>query len=766
RQCVELAERHDGLFAAAALGVSTTFWSQSTTANIRSLTGLFAALTLWAFVEWARDRSNRRALTRFALVLALGVVHHGSLAFIGLVWVIALAWTDRSLLRQPRRWVRPTLAALAPLIVLAYLPVRGAAGAFLAPDHLATWRGFWEHVLARGFEGDFFYFATLDALPDRLAILGNIAAFQFGRPLLALGGVAFAGLALRNRRLGAVLAAAVAVHALVSITYRAPQTVEYLLPAYVIAAVGAGAGLALLGEFARRKSQATIRTAYGVLVAATAVAVLSLALRNFRAYAALARDTSTRDFAAGMLAAAPPDAVVLANWHWATPMWYLQQMEGLRTDVEVVYVFPQGVSLADTWVARLHEFAPQQPTLVTSFYATEFGASGYGFAPAGPGWLVTSDAPTTLAVGLTPANLRFGDHWQLRGFRHDTIKAAPGDSFDVEVAWSTNGAPEDANFFVQLLGPDGLLYGQDETRRVYSGYKRDDVLHDRYRLTVAATAPPGEYQIIAGGYRPDGARFATPDGADYAVLGALRVTPAPNPPPTSHRVRFLGGALYGYDFDASPPGEYRLFLHWRLGAQPQEYTLWLRGSPMQVISLPAGDGYLTTTVDLPGAPSRRLDGVTSTSGDMRVVRGTGAPALLSPRLADPTATDRYAPFGGALVLVGAEQAQEPDGSVRVDLTWRAARPLTADDIVKVDLIGPDYAWRAQSDHVPAGGAIPTLKWIPGPAIRDRHRLDPPAGATATGARLELAVYDHFTGRVLSIGDPRLAQLGSTVLLFP
>ena len=95
------------------------------------------------------------------------------------------------------------------------------------------------------------------------------------------------------------------------------------------------------------------------------------------------------------------------------------------------------------------------------------------------------------------------------------------------------------------------------------------------------------------------------------------------------------------------------------------------------------------------------------------------------------------------------------------MEWLANEPITADLIVKVDLVGENYAWRDQSDSVPAGGAIPTLKWIPGIIIRDRHRLKM---LQSTPASFQLAVYDHFTQRNLPILDSRLAQLSSTVPL--
>ncbi len=57
--------------------------------------------------------------------------------------------------------------------------------------------------------------------------------------LMAVGALASFG---RERRFGLLLLAAVAVHSFVAITYRAPQTVEYLLPAWALMGVWAGLG--------------------------------------------------------------------------------------------------------------------------------------------------------------------------------------------------------------------------------------------------------------------------------------------------------------------------------------------------------------------------------------------------------------------------------------------------------------------------------------------------------------------------------------------
>jgi len=70
-----------GWIAAAVLGVSPTFWAQSTTANIRSLTALFTALQLAALVAYTRSK-NPRYLLGLAIALGLGITHHGSTALL------------------------------------------------------------------------------------------------------------------------------------------------------------------------------------------------------------------------------------------------------------------------------------------------------------------------------------------------------------------------------------------------------------------------------------------------------------------------------------------------------------------------------------------------------------------------------------------------------------------------------------------------------------------------------------------------------------
>jgi hypothetical protein len=642
-----------GLGAAAALGLSTTFWAQATTANIRMPAAFAVAWALERLVAYraavqagAAPRALARSLALFALAAGVGVSHHASVAFLMAVLGLYALWLRPAVLRRP--W--PLLVGLVPLAAWLYFPLR--AGAFGAPPRIATLDGFIEHVTARGFAGDLFFFANFAALPGRLRIFANILSFEFVWPVLLLMALGAAAACWRLRGLGWVLLAATAVHVFVSITYRAPQTVEYLLPAYVLMAAWVGLGLAEVAHWlARPRAPGWLPTA--AVGALAALLALAQGLVTLPSYQWLARDTSTRAYAAAVLGGAPAGALILSSWNWATPMWYLQQVEGQRPDVEVRYVSPSGNSLAQNWVDQITAALPARPVVVTQFFQPEYHALPVRFIPLGPAWLVSPTPLTQAPSGLSGAQA-FGD-WAFLGYRVDTVSAQ---GVVVTAAWQPAGAGGDVSLYVHLLDSSGQLASQLDVQHPAGSYAAGEVLLDRYELPLRPDAPAGQYRLTAGVYHTS-AGIALAE----AALGALTV--------------------------------------------PVQ--------PLQSLSVPAG-------------------------------------AL---------------PLGNAIWLTGytiRSASAHPGDVVQVDLDFLAARPITSDDTVSVAMVGPGYQWQVLSDGTPAGGAIPTLKWIAGSRIHDSHRLAIPPGAAPGTATLSLTLYDAFTQRIVPVLDRALAAQGQSVPL--
>ncbi len=94
-------------------------------------------------------------------------------------------------------------------------------------------------------------------------------------------------------------------------------------------------------------------------------------------------------------------------------------------------------------------------------------------------------------------------------------------------------APVDADYTVsvQLLGPDGQVYGQKDAVPVEgdaptSTWSPGEVLRAPYRLTVASDVPPGEYQLIVAMYMVEtGERLSVQGDGDAVTLGWLELTP-------------------------------------------------------------------------------------------------------------------------------------------------------------------------------------------------------------------------------------------------
>jgi hypothetical protein len=779
-----------GWAAAMTLGSATTFWATATKASIRPLTAFFTALCIYALVEHKGQISNRGSqiahhrLVPFAFSLSLGLTHEISLLFPAIVFVAYLLLTDPALIRQPRRWLKPAAAFALGLLVLTYLPIRDAAGAPLAPGNLTTLNGFLQHFLGLGFGGDMFALS----LVDRLVILPTLLQFQFSTVLLAavILGAALLGFSGRDRKLALLLAGSPLILIVVYLTYRAPQTVEYLIPAYVpmalLVAIPFGPVSNLQSRINESASQRTSNRGHLTFVihrlifAAVLIAGTVNLTSHLRSYVALSQSHDAREYAEAILLDAPEDAVVLSNWHWATPMWYMQQVEDVRPDVTVEYVFPEGYSLAQNWVDRIGGYIHERPVIVTNFYQQEYGQLPYRFEPFGQAFLVRAEPSFDLPQDLTPIDITLSSQVELLGYRLEGDETEPSRPIILTLAWSPLVTPTtDISLFAQLIGYDGLLWSATQDPRHPDGHLvAGEVVVERFVIHPMLHALPGDYGLKVGAYSPDG-RFTTAAGVDAVQLTTVQVNPATLRPVTDRPTftRFTGGpTLIGIDYDTSMPSPagMRVYLHWAgPGAEADVQLLDRSGSPIELTAqkhIPALEHgqYATTALDFFGAPAQieLLDGERPRRWNL--LFGGAAP------LPSHEPGERYVPLGDSLVLIGVDWPKTrhgPGEEITLALRFLSRRPLERDYIISTALYGINadgtWDWRADDDCVPALGAIPTLKWIYNSTVYDPHRLTVPADIITPGGDGYLVVYDHFTQAPLPSLDER-PLLGHTVPL--
>ncbi len=726
--------RPAGIAAAVALATATTFWSQATTANVRSLTGLLAALIILTLLQFQGavrrgDRANAdRRLILVALSMGFGVTHHVSLLFLVVVGLVFIVLVDPALLRSPRRWIKPILAASLGLLPLIYFPLRAAADVRGASADLATWPGFLEHVLATGFRGDLFYYLAPADLWQRLRIIGNILNFQFTLWVLIGTVVGFLLLTRRDRNAALLLGGAFLIFAFVAATYRAPQTVEYLIPGYVALTILLAPAVAWSAEEGERFGWAG--RSLGVLgIALVFVGVVMQFPDHLSASGREHEADSARDYAGRLLADAPAGSVILAHWHWATPLWYLQEVEGARPDVVVKYVFPEGEPYEATWTRRTREeIAAGNPTLTTWVPATA-PADLPVSEPVGEALLYPTEPRTSLPPGFVPADVVISDRIRIVGYSIEPPAdqaLSPGDESVLTLAWQAlDILSPDSSLFTHYIGPGEIVFGQDDRPATAA----DGITLTRFRVVPRPATPLGALTVYVG--------LTSARESAREALTAVEVAASPRAPYTRNRTeRVIAGApserLIGYDWDHTLPDRSRLYLHWR-ATSGDYHTEVVDDAAIDQLALPPYRGPWGVAVEAWQFPRGRDGG-------------------------------HYVPLGEGIVWTGETfngLSLVPDETVVIDQEFHSARPINRDYIVSVRLIGlePDgvhWAWWDLSDSVPAMGAIPTLKWVVDSFVRSPHRVTvaetAAPGQALTGA---LTLYDSFTNRPLAILDERM-----------
>ncbi len=729
-----------GLGAALLLGAAPTFWAQATTANIRMPTLLFVA---WGFLALAHYQARPvagethaatdPALLSLALAVGLGVGHHPSLVFVAIGWGVYLLLVDAALFWQPRRWWKAVpVAALSWLLPQLYIPIRGAMeNVPLAGEGLNTWQGFWFHILARGFAGDMFAFATSSDLALRLPLLNSLFGLQFPTWALIGAGLAWCWLVRRRWRLAVALLVSWIVHTFVTITYRAPQTVEYLMPAYIPLVLAFGLGLAAFWQWVTRRKSTALRLAACILPVALLVR-LPLHVDDFMT---LALDQSVRTRVAPLLAQAPSDALILADWRWATPMWVLQQTEGLGADVEVAYVYPvAGLDYEEVWRERV-ESAGDRPVYTTHAYDWP----EWERAPVGGGYRLFRRPLEALPEGLgyAPLDADLGPvrllGYRLRGDRR------PGSPLEVQLAWQAVGTQESApSLTVRLFDEYGnFLTNADQ-------FLGSDTALGEVRFTAVTLPLPlercyTEMTLRVGVYTVEEEGFNELGEAPLTSLASDCTFPL-LPTETVHPGVVLGRGpfLRGVDYDVRDEAV-TAYVHL---CGPGE-ALLIRGEEREV-----GVGRLwpgqCRTIAVPtllGEHGRPL---------LSFARPDGRQArLLAFPLPKAQPAERYVPFGNAMVLVGSEGRQR-GGTYVLNLHWRSVRPLTEDIAVSTRLLNADGGLLGVHDTQPALGAFPTLKWV----VRNTNVLDPHPFSSLDGepAQATVVVYERFRGTAIPISS--------------
>jgi hypothetical protein len=577
--------------AGLSLAFGELWWSQAVRGDKYTLNGLFLALVLVLFVRW-RARPTPSHLYWLAGVFGLSLTHHRSMLLVApalLVGLVLSRWRPRS----TGEVFRLALLVSCPLLLYAYVPWAGSRG--LPPgswpvDSLAA---FVEFLLDRGY--------TSALRPDaafqgRLLEEARVLVRSFGPLGAVLGVMGLVALLVRRRVDGVLLLVGfvpqvvLGASYLLESNYQLPRHWVFFLPGFLIWSVWIGIGFGAVVRSLHRKVAATRWSA----TARFAPAGLLLSMLLVQAGSAWARgaimlvraetgaetmDSWRQDLQRSPLAErfgrlafelAEPNSIIVCDWEQATVLWYFQQIEGRRQDVQIVYPIERlGETLDRTARSgRAVYISRALPGVETRSVTSSIGplvqVSGSGVALVGadgqadpdahlvrPAWL---DDPRTV-----PAHLFFEGGLGISGVLFHESALRPGSVLPVTIFWNTEQATdeererrEDFAVSVRLAGPDGVVLATHDERHPALGtsptgrWPRGQIVGDYHELPIGPRVRPGVYQLQVVPYRVEPRRplaaLMIPGSGDQALRPSVEgaaMTITIEPPVVRHPLDVL-----------------------------------------------------------------------------------------------------------------------------------------------------------------------------------------------------------------------------------
>jgi hypothetical protein len=771
--------------AALAFAFSATFWSQAVVAEVYTLHNLLVASILWLLLRaLARayvSESPARHWRITMLLLGLSFTNHLTTALLLPAVALALLWDhstwERKQVFQGRK--KPRFLVLVGFFLLGwsvylFIPLRWPA---LNNGEWMTLRDFVTYITGGQFHGALRLDGWLD--PVRWRIVARLLRDPFGWIGLGLAAAGVIGLAIRRRRALALTAVTFLAFVLYGLDYYVADISVFLLPAHLILALWIGVGAGFLVDLgAKLYSAVSDRHVHLALVILLSLLPLSRIWLNLPA---VDQSSNRGGYAWGQYVLELPlaeDGAILADVKKFAPLYYLQQVEGLRPDLDIVLLGNEQL-----YQAELRERLEAGQVVYLARYLPHL--SSFYLRSVGP---LVEVRNRGFAKDVVPAEplARFGQAIQL--LDADVIP------YHVTLDWRAE-SPVAGDFVVQLRLVDDAgraRWTSARTRPVADLYPTNAwpvgaVIPDYHELSLPPWLPPGSYSLEVGLFRPFGAGLEIDgESGGWLPLRTLQIEPPADPPPLpqSRRYSFSGGIwLTGCDASAETPASapFTVDLAWQPGklmtdqSVERDETVQLRwrddqGEIVHAVdsSLAAGMVRSRHTITAPQEPGAYTLQVGLAGRDAHC--GWLAPSRQSCPLMEVKVTpsqEGLANFGDRVLLREAELGKvEAQGGdvIPVTLTWRALRSMDEDYTVFVHLVGPDGKLHGQIDAWPVQGSYPTSQWASGEDVRDHYEVPLEKDAPRGRYRVQVGWYLLETMQRLPVLDAKGEAVGDSFVL--
>ena len=322
-------------FTGVLFGLTRSLWSQAVIAEVYALNALLLSAVVYMVLIWIEE-PRPRSLYILCGLFGLSLTHHPSTALFGPGIIMVLVGNRASRHHGALTLLAAALCFVAPLSLYLYLPLRYAADPpfnYVAQYFwidLRTAGGVLWMISGRMFGPSIFGVAFGEGLLNVLkAMLGYWRdLLGFGVLLIPMGAVQL----YRQKQLFLIfLTSSFAGVILFFSFYDVPDADTMFLPGLLALMPLVACGLQVFWEFVEG---ASIRIERLVMAALVAIALLVGIFTNWQ-YVDYSADYSVYQYAKETMDELSQDAFVVTFWTSATPLEYMQVVEGRRPDVEI-----------------------------------------------------------------------------------------------------------------------------------------------------------------------------------------------------------------------------------------------------------------------------------------------------------------------------------------------------------------------------------------------------------------------------------------------
>ena len=760
------------LLAAVVFGLTPTFWSQSINAEVYSLHALIvsAALLLmreivdwrlvisgqWSVVggHWPQITDHRPLISQpfyaavlLALVLGLGLANH--LTTVILLPPAALtfyfAWRAGRFREAPLSSVWSVVVIVGafcmPLLLYAYLPIRWEAvnGEAMGLERFADW------VIGGRFRGALQLSAWLTD-SARYEIVGRLMLDEWpaawGLLIIAIGLVFFF---FRQWRFALLLTITWMGYSFYALNYYVPDLAVFLIPAFLIMALFWAAGLVAIMALIARVIPAAGSHLVAPLRALVVLIAVSPAFLMTAGQTWPAVDSSQDDgrsvWGRSVLKLPiPTGAAILADSDKFPPLYYLQQAEGRRPDLDIV-VLPDEEAYRAELEARV---AAEQPVYLARFLPGLEGS--YHLRSLGPLTEVGVAPVTAPPVAEELPDVSFGAI-QLLDYQLAPMSSFAEGESAITLYWQASELlNEPLHVYTRWAGETfvGRVSGQHPAGNTYPtvAWQVGEVVSDFHVLpqplpleaeTVAlqvALGPPFtpaeelDWQTVATiDWQPSEPAGVTDQLrmqlGSLNLDGAVIVEPARGEAPTAVQLTGYAHTPESLLQAIAPAGSDPVNAAWQSvnpaiipgdpAQESDEHRLSWTG--LLDAELPAGSYDVLAAYEGQPASCGWLAGWT----DSCVI---GQVELSSVAL--PAGAANFDDKIALLAVDIPDMELQPGGELPLTLSWLALAPMSEDYTVFVQVLDADDRIVGQVDTWPLQGTYPTGQWTAGETIEDPY----------------------------------------------